>query len=223
MAELAKLDATFREESGKGAARQIRSEGRVPAVLYGMSRDPISLSVDAHAMGRVIAKVGGHAIIELEVDGVPGKDKSHTVMLKDIQSHPIKDSLTHIDFQKIDMNKVIDRVISLHLVGTAAGTRIGGVLQHGVHELTLRGIAKNIPESFDVDIEALEIGSAIRIADLEFPEGMEALSSPDEVVVSVVAPRLEEEEPEVAEGEEGEEMAEPEVIGAKDDEEEGEE
>lgn len=215
MAELAKLDATFREETGKGVARQIRFKGRVPAVMYGMKTDPISLSIDAHAMGRVLAKVGSHAIIEIDIDGAPGKETNHTVMLKAIQIHPIKDSLIHIDFQKIDMNKEIDRVIPLHLVGTAAGTKIGGVLQHGVHELTLRGIAKSIPESFDVDIEALEIGAAIRIADLELPAGMVALSSPEEIVVSVVAPRLEEEP--AAEGEEAEEQAEPEVIGAKDD------
>lgn len=214
MAKREKLSAQIREGAGKGVARRTRREGSVPAVLYGRSIAPVSLSVNAKEAQRVISHAGTHAILDLQTDG--DKDASGTVLIKEVQRDARRGDLLHLDFQRIAMDEEIVSVIPIRLAGEPVGVKVGGVLQHGVYEMTVKGIARDIPEYVDADISDLDIGMNLRVAEIVLPEGLIPVTMGEEVVASVIMPRgkgLTPEEEEAAAAAAEEEAAEPEVIG----------
>lgn len=212
MSEKAMLKAEKREDLGKGAARTLRRAGRVPAVLYGRDLESVHLSVDAHEAHHLFHTISvDNTIVDLAVDG---EKKPYPTLVREIQTHPWKASLVHIDFLRIQEGVAVDLEIPVELVGIPVGVRLGGgVLEQIVHELEVRCIPSKIPESFTLDVTALDINDSLHVSDIPVTEGVEILMPPEQTICAVAIPRIVEEaelaEPVVAaEGEEAAEGAE---------------
>jgi large subunit ribosomal protein L25 len=216
-----KLAAENRSEAGKGAARRLRASGRVPAVLYGHGTKPQHLSVDARQFGQALrTDAGVNVLISLEV----GRNQ-HLALAKEIQRHPVKGYLIHVDFIQVRRGEKVHVQVPVHLVGEAPGAREGGILDQDLYQLNVEAEVTAVPEAVDADVSGLGIGDVLRVADLKAPDGAVILDDPEASVVSVVAPTVEA-EPEAEEAEEGEaaegaEVAAPEGAGEDEDRSEG--
>jgi large subunit ribosomal protein L25 len=216
-----KLAAENRSEAGKGAARRLRASGRVPAVLYGHGTKPQHLSVNARQFGQALrTDAGVNVLISLEV----GRDQ-HLALAKEIQRHPVKGNLIHVDFIQVRRGEKVHVQVPVHLVGEAPGAREGGILDQDLYQLNVEAEVTAVPEAVDADVSGLGIGDVLRVADLKAPDGAVILDDSEASVVSVVAPTVEA-EPEAEEGEEGEaaegaEAAAPEGAGEDEDRSEG--
>ncbi|MDX1624265.1 MAG: 50S ribosomal protein L25/general stress protein Ctc [Gemmatimonadota bacterium] len=217
MAE-AQIEATKREETGKGAARAYRREGRIPAVLYGRDQESVPLTVDEGDLHRIVQAISiENTIVDLELDGDGGG--AHKVLIRELQIHPFRDEFLHVDFFEIPMDEKIRVDVPIVVEGVPEGVKNkGGVLDHQLRELEVSCMPGNIPERITLDVSELDIGEAIHVADIELPE-VEIETDPERSVVAVLAPTVIE-EPEEEELPE-EELAEPELIGREP--EEGEE
>lgn len=212
--ELVELRAEDRNTTGKSKARQLRASGKVPMNLYGHNTDATSLMVDTSEFETVIrGHAGANFIMKLIV---PGRDES-SVIIKEIQRHPTKDHLIHIDLLSVSMDEKIVTTVPIHTIGDAIGVREGGVLQHGVRGLQIEVLPTELPEVVEVDVIELNIGQSVHAGEVPLPDGVTLVGSPDDVVVSVVEPAkivepvLEAEEVEGLEVEEGEEAPEGEA------------
>jgi large subunit ribosomal protein L25 len=215
----ATLSASVRENSGKGAARSLRSSGRVPAVIYGHGRNPQALSVETRELEKLLSHISAeNTVIDLTVDGTSAR-----TIIREIQRHPFKRQILHVDFQELVAGEKIVVRIPIILVGVPDGVRMdGGILDQTMRELEVEVDPSNIPNHIDVDVTKMTIGSSLHVSDLTLPEGIEVVDDDDASVAVVSAPRAAIEE--VAATEEAATTAEPEVIRAKKpDEEEGSE
>ncbi|HTE70676.1 MAG TPA: 50S ribosomal protein L25/general stress protein Ctc [Actinomycetes bacterium] len=204
-----KLVAENRSDAGKGAARRLRASGRVPAVLYGHGANPQHLSVDARQFGQALrTDAGVNVLMELEVGG-----DRHLALAKEIQRHPVKGSLIHVDFIQVRRGEKVHVSVPVHLVGEAPGVREGGIADQDLYQVNVEAEVTNVPEAVDADVSGLNIGDVLRVGDLKAPGGAVILDDPEASVVSVVAPAVEA-EPE-AELEEGAEGAEGEAAAAE--------
>jgi large subunit ribosomal protein L25 len=200
-----KLAAEHRSDAGKGAARRLRASGRVPAVLYGHGTKPQHLSVDARQFGQALrTDAGVNVLVELEV----GRDR-HLALAKEIQRHPVRNSLIHVDFIQVRRGEKVHVSVPVHLVGEAPGVREGGIADQDLYQLNVEAEVTAVPEAVDADVSGLGIGDVLRVGDLKAPNGALILDDPETPVVSVVAPTVEPEpEVEEIEGAEGDEAAE---------------
>lgn len=188
------LTATVREGKGKGPARRLRSEGMVPAVLYGVG-EPIALAVPTRELTRLLTREGGdHALIELTF----GKDQKR-VIVRDYQVDPVHGHMVHCDFYEVQKGHRLTVTVGIEIVGeTPVGVREEqGILQHQLHEMELDCLPDSIPEVIAVDASALKIGDALHVSDLKLPEGVRFHLAPDVTVVTVLPPKVEA-EPEAA-------------------------
>ncbi len=215
------LKAAKREGTGKGGARKLRQTGRVPAVLYGKDMSPVSLSVDAHDVRHLFQTISvENTLVDLKVEGVK---EPFVTLVREIQTHPYKPDLVHIDFLRVQEGVEVELEVPLHLVGTPVGVKQeGGVLEQMIHELAVRCIPSEIPEAIEIDVSGLALDDSVHVSDIAFGEGVEITIPGDRVVCLVAMPRVvveeveEEEEGEGVEGEmaleaegEGEEASEP--------------
>jgi large subunit ribosomal protein L25 len=211
MAENATLKATVRAEQGKSAARRMRREGRIPAVIYGHGEETRSLSLDAHEFEMLVKR---HSIdttlIELSIEDGKKTGAKVKALVSEVQAHPYRPQVLHVDFHQIHAGETVTVEVPLRLVGTAVGVRAGGVLQHVLHELELECAVEAIPEAIEVDVSALEIGDSVHVGELSLPEGVDVHVDPDRTVCTVAAPTVLEvaEEPEAA-------AVEPELVGGE--------
>ena len=208
MAEL-KLQAARRDESGKGAARRARAAGRVPAVLYGRGMDPVSLEVDRREFVTALkTDAGMNVLLDIEFDGT-----NTLALTRELQRDPVRGTLLHADFVKVDRTQAIEVEVPVHLVGEAQGTKEGGALENPLFSVHVRTLPGNVPEAVEADVSAMNIGDTLRVADLRVPADVEILNDPEAVVASIAAP-ITEEELEAMEAEAGIEMEapEPEVV-----------
>lgn len=197
------LEVQPRTEKGKGPARRARAAGKVPAVFYGPSEPPQPLYVDARQMSHALhTEAGSNVLLNLKIDG-----KSHLAVPREIQRHPIRRSLVHVDFVNVARNVKIHAEVPIHLVGESHGVKEGGQLDHFIHSLAIEALPAEIPDAIEVDVSALGIGDSLNVGDVEVPAGVEVLTDPEELMVSVhseivlaVEPEEEEEEPEAEEG-----------------------
>ena len=201
---MSSIAVEVRENAGKGVARKLRAAGRIPAVLYGQGRDPISLDLEPRVLERLLHDEGHNALFDLSgASSVSGR----TVLVKALQRHPVRGDLMHADFFEIDADQKITVSVSLHLVGTPVGVAMdGGLLDHSIRELELDCLPRAIPESIDVDVTELHLGETLHVSDIATPDGVEIRTNAELGVVSVVAPRAEA-EPTVQETEEDAEAA----------------
>ena len=204
------LTAYSRDVVGK-SSHKLAADGRIPAVLYGTGREALSLSVDRHDFEILIAHhATGSTVFELKVEG---EKTPVNALIREMQVSPVKGNIVHIDFLAVSMDQLIQAPVTLHFINDPAGVRAGGVLTTNFHEISVEAKPGDLPASLDVDIAALEIGDSLHVADIVVPAGVTILDDPEEVLISVQAPRIE-----VEEETEGE-QAEPEVIGEKAEEE----
>jgi len=201
------LVARYREATGKGAARKLRSNKEIPAIFYGPGTDPVPLAVDYPEMESLIKDASTDNIIfSLKIQR--GKrSETRKAILKDLQIHPLKDTMVHADFYEISMDRVITVDVTIDLVNTPVGVENGGVLQQVRRELTISCLPGKIMDSLEVDVSGLDIGDALHIEDIELPEGVESDQEGHLTVAVVAAPTAVEEEVE-EEAEEIEEAAE---------------
>lgn len=216
MAQTVTLGAERRSSKGKGAARGMRAAGRIPAVIYGHGRDPEALSLSRQEFERALTGVEvSSAVIDLDVEGAPVK-----ALIREIQRHPIRSEILHVDFLEIHAGEQITLQLAIHLTGSPDGVRNGGgVLDQVMRELTIRVLPRNIPDRLNVDVTELRVGQSLHVRDVTIPD-VEILTDPGKTICTVVAPRVEAEPVEGAEAEE--EAAEPEVIRKAKEEDEGE-
>jgi len=211
-----KLKVNEREEIGKEAVKKLRAQGLIPAVVYKSSK---SLNIKVPTKGFLEAihtKAGANVIIKLQVEDSSPKatksKKSRTAIIKEIQYHPVRGDVLHIDFNEISLTEAIVVKIPIAAKGEAPGVKEGGVLEHILWELEVECLPTQIPENVPVDVSALVIGDSILVKDLSIPQEVKVLTDPEATVIAMAAPHVEKEEEEpLAEGE----TAEPEVIMEK--------
>jgi large subunit ribosomal protein L25 len=203
----ASLNASVRTETGTGVARKLRQAGSVPAVVYGHGREPQSLTVNTREVERLLQQhSAGSTVIELTVEG-----RMARTLIREIQRHPFKRSIVHIDFQELVAGEKITVSIPLRFVGTADGVRnSGGILEETMHQVHLRVDPSSIPSHIEVDVTPLTIGHSYHIRDLKLPEGVAILDEPGATVCVCTAPKTATETT-AAEGE-GASAGEPELI-----------
>ncbi|MFH1489362.1 MAG: 50S ribosomal protein L25/general stress protein Ctc [Pseudomonadota bacterium] len=193
------LSASTRESTGKGAARKLRKENRIPGVLYGPSREPVVLTIKTADLQGALKKSSSENILfGLRIESKGGSE-TRTVMLKELQVDPIKDRYLHVDFHEISMDKEITVDVAIRLVGTPVGATNGGILQHVRRELSIACLPGNIMEYIECDVSGLDVGDSLHIRDIQFPENVTSLDEDHLTIAIVAAPTVS------AEAEEGEE------------------
>ena len=187
----ASLKATIREGRGTGVARKIRQGGDVPAVIYGHGREPQSLAVNTREVERLLGGISAAStVIELDIDGRPAR-----TLIREIQRHPFKRNIIHIDFQELVAGEKVTVSVPLRFVGTADGVRnAGGILEETMHQLHVRVDPVSIPTHIEVDVTPLTIGHSIHIRELVLPEGVTVLDEPGATVCVCTAPKAATEE-----------------------------
>lgn len=217
----AQLKAELRSEKGKGASRKLRAAGRVPAVVYGHGEQTRELTVDAHDLFRMLSTTHvENTIIDLDIAG----EGMVRTLIREIQSHAWRETVLHVDFYQIHAGEKLTVAVPLRYVGTSPGVKAGGMLQHTLDEVEVSCLPDAIPESFEVNIDGLEIGDSVHLSQIALPEGVELVDDADRTVCSVLPPTVmatDEEEEEAAAPIAGE-GAEPEVIGREGEGEDGE-
>lgn len=187
MSKQVALAARVRRSSGKGEARRLRRAGRVPAVAYGTGLEPTSVSVDALELYHVLhTGAGANAIISLGIDG-----QSQLVLAREIQRHPVRREILHVDFVAVQRNVKVDVDIPVTLEGEAVGAEVGGVVNQELYTARVSVLPLEVPEHLVCDISDLQVGDVRRLGELELPAGVELLDDPDRTVVSVTAPTVE--------------------------------
>ena len=215
----ANLSAKKRTDSGKGAARKLRSAQQIPGIIYGHSREPQMLALDWRELERLLERVSPETtVIELDIDGTTSR-----TLIREIQRHPFKRQVLHVDFLELVAGERVMVDIPLVLVGIPAGVRnSGGILDQVMREVTVEVDPASMPNHIDVDVSALEVNESLHVSNLVVPPGVEIQDEPDATVCVVAAPRVEA-EPEAPAAEAETEGAEPELIRKeKEEEEEGE-
>lgn len=209
-----KLNASVRPQTGTRAVKRLRREGRLPAIIYKEGQTGLNLTVAEREFRRLLQ--GGEQVVTLEIEG-----KERQALIKDVQYDALGEHLLHVDFNELKAGQKVRVEVPLALKGTAKGVTEGGALAISLHELEVECAPDAIPEKIEVMVDALEIGQTITVGELSLPEGVVTGRKADELVVSVTAPREEEEEPAAEAVEAG--AAEPEVLTAKKPEDENKE
>ncbi len=209
------VKAEARTESGKGAARALRRQGYVPAVIYGHGEETRPCKIELKQLEKLLASSSFEStLIDLKLDD----GKTQRVLIREVQVHPYRPEVLHIDFLAVRKGEKVKLEVLVRLVGVSPGVKEGGIIEHLRHEVEIRCIPSMIPEALEFDISEMGIGDSLTVGDLEVPEDVEMLSDPSATIISIVPPAvLKVEEEEVEEEEEGEvgaeEQAEPEVVG----------
>jgi large subunit ribosomal protein L25 len=189
------LVAEFRETQGKGASRRLRHEGKVPAILYGGHSEARALTLSHQKLLIMLDNERFYStILSLKVG-----DQTQAAILKDVQRHPYKNAIVHIDFQRVEDNQKIRINVPLHFVGAAVSPGVksqGGMVSHMRNDVEVACLPKDLPEFIEVDLSGLSINESIHLSQLKVPEGVEllALAKEDAAVVAIHSPRAEEPE-----------------------------
>ncbi len=209
------LSASVRTERGKGVARTLRREGQIPAVIYGSARVAQSLAINERDLDRLLQTIAAEStVIELAVDG-----RSTKTLIREIQRHPFKRQILHVDFQELVAGEKVTVSIAIVLVGIPEAVRLGGgVMDQVMREVEIEVDPSNIPNHIDVDVSHLEMGHSLHVSDLNIPEGVTVLDDPETTICVIGVPRAIAETPAAGVEAVGDEVAEPEVIRAKKDE-----
>jgi large subunit ribosomal protein L25 len=207
------INVESRSDIGKGASRRLRHAGQVPGIIYGSGQDPVSITTDHNQLAHHLEHEAFYShILTVTLDG-----KTENVVLKDLQRHPAKPRILHIDFLRVGDNDTIHMQVPVHFVNEeeSVGVKGGGLVSHLVNAIEIICKAKDLPEFLSVDIASLDVGSALHLSDIELPTGVTIAqlahgADHDLPIVSIHAPKgaAEEEESDVAAEAEGEDAAE---------------
>jgi len=198
----ATLTAERRTAGGKRPAGRARRSGLVPAVVYGLGEDNLPVSVQSRDLAHILAgAAGANTLITLRLDGA-----EQLALARQIQRHPIKGTVLHVDFVRVRADQAIQADVPVRLVGDAEGVARGGVLEQLLHTVSVEALPADIPNVLEIDMTEVEIGGSVHVDRLTVPAGVTLLNDPGDLVASIAAPRVTEEEVaegEAAEGEEG--------------------
>ena len=176
------LKGTARTEVGKKSTNELRKNNGIPCILYGIEKEAKAFAVTVDAVRKLVYTPDIH-FVNLTIDGVECK-----AVLKDIQFHPVKDTILHMDFLQIVEDKAIVMEVPTVLTGLAAGVKLGGKLQQAIRKIKVKALYANIPEKLTVDVTELGLGKSIKVGDLSF-ENLELVTPAQTVVCSVAATR----------------------------------
>jgi large subunit ribosomal protein L25 len=178
------LTATVRTENGKGAARKIRQAGNIPSVIYGHGREPQSLLTNARETERLLKGIATSAtVIELSIEGKVAK-----TLIREIQRHPFKRHIMHIDFQELVAGETVAMYCPISYIGTPDGVRHeGGILDQILHQLHIEVDPSAIPNHIDVDVTSLKLGKSLHVGDLKLPAGIKVLDDESTTICIVQA------------------------------------
>ena len=195
------LNVELRDATGKGTARKLRAQGKIPGVLYGSGADPAALTVDPAALKKlIVAAPSPSFLVNLKI-----KTDIQRAMLKEFQIHPIKRTLVHADFQRVEADQAVTLEVAVEVVGDPVGITDGGNLEVRAPFISLSGLPDKLPQRIEYDISNFAIGDMLRVSDLTLDEGIEPVSPLDTIICAVVAPAMAMEAGgEGAEGEEAE-------------------
>jgi large subunit ribosomal protein L25 len=198
------LKAEARKQTGSKHAKQVREQGRVPAIIYGHGEEPVAISLDSHDFN--VQLHHGHRLLDVTLDG-----KKQKLLIKDLQYDHLGKNIVHVDLMRVDLAEMIKVSVPIELKGTAAGTHEGGVVEEHVDRLEVECKVTDIPESLIVSVKEVGVGDTLHAGQVELPAGVKLASAPDLVVVTchlvAAAKTTEELEEEIP--------AAPEVIGEK--------
>lgn len=180
------LQVEPRELRGKEAAKRMRREGKLPAVIYGHNEPPVSLTLNERELGDLMRHGGAHGLIKLQ--GVGGEMNA---IIKDLQRHPVKNSVQTVDFIRVSMNEEMTVTVPIHVTGEPEDLRTGaGLLVQSLHEISVAATPANLPESISADISGLELnGPALTVAELTMPEGVRLVTDGEEAVAAINPPK----------------------------------
>jgi large subunit ribosomal protein L25 len=180
------LQAEVGRRAGSSDARRLRANGKIPAVVYGLGMDPISVSVDRRELRQALSGTAGmNTILDLTVEGTV-----YPSLIKDIQRHPVKRSVQHIDFIQVNLNEEIVVSVPIHLDGEAKDVSSnGGLVDLAMQELQVRTTPRNIPDSVIIDVSEMTMDTVIRVEDIALPSGVTAEAEADAAVVTVLTMR----------------------------------
>ncbi len=193
------LSGKIREKTGKVATKEVRRNGEIPAVLYGL-KDNLSFSVCADNLKDILTAKGQNALIDLNLEG----NKKRKVIIKEFQSHPLKERWVHVDFLEVDVVKPVKVNVDVHLIGKSAGEKMGGLVNQVLKSIHVECLPADIPQSVDLDVTAVELGQVLHVSDLSIPDKVKILHEPNEAIVSVHLEKVKEEKTEDEELAEGE-------------------
>jgi large subunit ribosomal protein L25 len=181
------LAASVREGLGKQKVVKLRQQGEIPAVLYGDGKENEHLTLNAHELQMVFLKGGSSKLINLKIKNGKKEEEQH-VLVKDFQKNPLKGNVIHVDFLRVAMNHMVTVKTPVHLKNEEKRNHDGAILEMVLRELEVSCLPSNIPDRIFVDVRTLAMGSGIHVKDLELPEGIKVLNSPEEAIVMAIAP-----------------------------------
>lgn len=183
------LTVEKRNTDKRSTLSELRNKGHFPANLYGYGTNSVALSVEEPEFIKAYREVGKNGVLKLKVDG-----KDYSVMVQDMQVHPLKNSITHVDFLAIDLNKETEAEVPVVLTGESVGVKEGGVLQRVLATVNVKALPSDFPEQLEASVENLNIGDSFSVKDLPTGDKYEILHEEDEVVASVTPPKIQDEE-----------------------------
>lgn len=187
MADLNVLAVRKRDTSGKGFNRRLRQEGVIPGVFYTGQGENVSVQMSAASLNKIFGEVGRTTVFNLEIsDG--DKTSRYPVLIWDVQWHPVKNRITHVDFYGVDLDKPVKITVPIEFTGVARGTKVGGVLETYREQVQLVAKPLDMPAKIVLDVTPLDLGKTIQVADLTLPEGVRAAYDVNYAIVSVLMP-----------------------------------
>ena len=190
MTDLFTLDAEVRTDLGKGASRRLRHANKVPAILYGEGQEPVSLTLAHNKVFRAQQEEAFYShVLTLNVDGKPVE-----CLIKDMQRHPFKELIMHLDFLRVDATHAVHTNVPVHFINEEAVAKKGATVAHHISEIAVTCLPGNLPEFIEVDLADLEVGQTLHLSDVKFPEGVTSDElakgeSHDQAVATANAPK----------------------------------
>lgn len=193
------IKADTRNVKGKGIARKLRREGRIPAVLYGRSVEPVSITVSSRDWEKISRRMKKNVILDMEISGGQGVE-NRPVMVKEVQKDGLGTNVLHIDFLQVSMERIVEVEVPIHLKGKSKGEILGGIIDIHLRSIKVECLPAQIPEEIVIDVTELEIGDSVHVDDISLP-GVKLVEHGDVAILSLIPPTVEEKkiEEEVAE------------------------
>ena len=193
-----KVVATTRQTQGTSASRRLRLTGKVPGIVYGSTATPVAIELDHNDLFHALRKEAFHSsILDLEIDG----SAASTVLLRDVQMHPFKQQVLHIDFQRVAANEKIHMRVPIHYLNAEASPAVklaANVVSHVMNDIEVICLPKDLPEFIEIDLGNLEAQGSVHVSDLKLPEGVSVTPNSEEVIATATMPEEMVEEPIVA-------------------------
>ncbi|MBT4258827.1 MAG: 50S ribosomal protein L25 [Nitrospina sp.] len=206
------LSGKIREKTGKVATKEVRKNGEIPAVLYGL-KDNLSFSVSPSNLKDILTAKGQNALIDLNLEG----DKQRKVILKEFQRHPLRELWVHVDFLEVDISKTVKVSVDVHLIGKSAGEKMGGLVNQVLKSIHVECLPADIPQFVDLDVTKVELDQVLHVSDLSLSDKVKILHRSNEAVVTVHLEKVKKETTEEAVIAEGETAAAEDTSNAKED------